>query len=47
MPSHVYNLVGKPAYEIWSGGWLGVMNMQLEDLDDMMEKLVPQLLFDT
>lgn len=41
MPSHVYNLDGTPAYETWSGGWLGVMNKQLEDLDDMMEKLVP------
>ena len=41
MPSHVYNLDGTHAYETWSGGWLGVMNKQLEDLDDMIEKLVP------
>lgn len=32
LPEHVYNLDGTPAFGSWSGGWLGVITKQLEDL---------------
>lgn len=41
MQEHVLNLDGTHAYETWTGGWLGVMNKQLEDFSDMMDKLCP------
>ncbi len=33
MPENIYLLNGDHAYGSWSGGWLGVMNKQLEDLN--------------
>ena len=32
MPENVYELDGSPAFSSWSGGWLGVMQQQFEDL---------------
>lgn len=33
MPENVYLLNGEHAYGTWEGGWLGVMNKQMEDLN--------------
>lgn len=33
LPENVYELDGSPAFSSWSGGWLGVMSKQLEDLN--------------
>lgn len=33
MPENVYLLNGEHAYGVWDGGWLGVMNKQMEDLN--------------
>lgn len=32
MPENVYELDGSPAFSSWSGGWLGVVGKQFEDL---------------
>ena len=34
MPENVYTLNGDHAYSRWEGGWLGVMNKQMEDLNE-------------
>jgi hypothetical protein len=34
-PEHVYRLDGTAAYPSWSGGWIGVMNRQMEDFADV------------
>lgn len=31
LPSHTFTLDGQPAFSEWSGGWLGVINAQMED----------------
>ena len=31
MQEHLHNPDGSPAFETWSGGWLGVLGKQLED----------------
>lgn len=33
LPAHVYNLDGTPAFGTWTGGWLGVVGHQMEDLN--------------
>lgn len=33
MPENVYMLNGDHAYSTWEGGWLGVMNKQMDDLN--------------
>ena len=33
LPEHVYNLDGTPAFGTWSGGLLGVVGHQMEDLN--------------
>lgn len=33
MPENVYALDGQPKYGTWTGGWIGVMGRQLEDLN--------------
>lgn len=37
LPQNVYTLAGVPAYETWTGGMLGVLTNQLEDLDAFRE----------
>ncbi|GAB7549930.1 hypothetical protein [Cupriavidus sp. 8B] len=32
MPEHVVNLDGSPAFGTWTGGWLGVVSKQMEDV---------------
>lgn len=34
MPENVYELDGSPAFSSWSGGWLGVIGKQFEDLNN-------------
>ncbi|MCP9803494.1 hypothetical protein KBY75_07930 [Cyanobium sp. T1G-Tous] len=34
MPENVYELDGSPAFSSWSGGWLGVVGQQFDDLND-------------
>ena len=34
MPENVFELDGSPAFSSWSGGWLGVMGQQLDDLNN-------------
>jgi hypothetical protein len=38
MPENVYELDGSPAFSSWSGGWLGVVGKQFEDLNDFHRK---------
>lgn len=35
LPKNVYHLDGKRAYGSYSGGWLGVLNAELEQLNDL------------
>jgi hypothetical protein len=35
MPEHLQPLDGGPAFGKWTGGWLGVMNKQLEDSNEL------------
>lgn len=37
MPENVYRLDGDPQYGTWTGGWLGVMGKQLEDLNSFAQ----------
>lgn len=37
-PEHLYDMNGQLAYSEWSGGIIGVMNKQLEDLNDFHNK---------
>lgn len=34
MPENVYEIDGSPAFSSWSGGWLGVIGKQFEDLNN-------------
>lgn len=34
MPENVYELDGSPAFSSWSGGWLGVVSKQFEDINE-------------
>jgi len=34
MPENVYSLGGERMYGAWTGGWLGVMGKQMEDLNN-------------
>ena len=34
LPEHVFKPDGTPAFETWTGGWLGVMSKQLEDSNE-------------
>jgi len=34
LPENVYNLDGSPAFGTWTGGWLGVIGKQMEDLNE-------------
>ncbi|NNH77378.1 hypothetical protein HLH17_06780 [Acinetobacter sp. ANC 5380] len=38
MPENVYTLDGDLKYGSWEGGWLGVMNKQMDDLKDFSEQ---------
>jgi hypothetical protein len=38
LPQNVYNLDGTPAFGTWTGGWLGVTNKQMEDLNEFYRK---------
>jgi len=37
-PENLYLSDGTGAYQQWSGGWLGVMNKQMEDFNDACKK---------
>lgn len=30
LPEHIYDMKGNPAFGTWTGGWLGVINKQME-----------------
>lgn len=34
LPENVYTLEGKQAFGSWTGGWLGVVGKQMEDLNE-------------
>jgi hypothetical protein len=38
LPEHVFELSGERAYQSWSGGWLGVMTRQMEDVNDFHDR---------
>jgi hypothetical protein len=38
MQEHIQNLDGSPAFETWSGGWLGVLGKQLEDHNEFHQR---------
>jgi hypothetical protein len=38
LPQNVYLLSGDAAYSTWSGGWLGVSNKQMSDLNDLAQE---------
>jgi hypothetical protein len=38
MPENVYELDGSPAFSSWSGGWIGVLGRQFEDLGDFYRR---------
>lgn len=33
LPENVYNVDGTPAFDTWTGGWLGATSRQMEDLN--------------
>ena len=35
LPEHTYNLDGSPAFQVWTGGLLGVVTAQMEDHEAM------------
>jgi len=37
LPESVRTMSGQRAYTVWSGGWLGVLQAQTEDLNDFIE----------
>lgn len=37
LPENVYNFDGSRAYGVWTGGWLGVMGRQMEDLNQFAQ----------
>lgn len=40
LPENIYGLDGKPAFGSWSGGMLGVLNRQMEDLNTFMKRWI-------
>lgn len=38
MPENVYDLDGTKAFGEWTGGWLGVMSKQMEDVAELHQK---------
>jgi hypothetical protein len=38
MPENVHNLDGTPAFQSWSGGWLGVLGQQMDDVNEFHRK---------
>lgn len=38
MPENVHNLDGSPAFQTWTGGWLGVMGQQMDDNNEFHRK---------
>ena len=40
LPEQLYRTDGQPAFGTWSGGWLGVLGKQMEDLNAMAEAWV-------
>lgn len=38
MPENVHNLDGSPAFQPWSGGWLGVLGQQMNDVNEFHRK---------
>lgn len=40
LPENIYTLDGKQAYPNWTGGVLGVMGKQMEDLNEFGKKWV-------
>lgn len=39
-PENVYNLEGEKAYSSWEGGIFGVTSKQMDDLNDLLDKLI-------
>lgn len=39
-PQNVKKLDGSDAFSQWSGGWLGVMNQQMEDVNRLFDQLI-------
>jgi len=37
-PENVYEIGGYPAFNTWSGGWLGVLEKQMEDFNDFHKR---------
>lgn len=35
LPENVYELNGSPAFGTWTGGWIGVVGQQMEDLNEL------------
>lgn len=40
LPEKVYHLDGNPAYGTWTGGWLGVMGRQMDDVNQFAQEWV-------
>jgi hypothetical protein len=38
LPENVYNLDNSQAFSTWSGGWIGVVGKQMEDLNDFHKR---------
>ena len=38
LPENVYTLDGAPAFGAWTGGWLGVVGKQMEDLNEFHKR---------
>jgi hypothetical protein len=38
LPENVYNIDGTPAFGTWTGGWLGVVGKQMENLNDFHKR---------
>lgn len=38
LPEHVSEMDGTPAFGAWTGGWLGVLNKQMEDHNELHQR---------
>lgn len=38
LPENVYEIDGSPAFETWTGGWLGVVGKQIEDFNEFHKR---------
>lgn len=38
LPQNTLRISGEPAFETWTGGWLGVMNAQMNDLNSLHQE---------